>query len=477
MDTKKLHQKILDLAIRGKLVPQDPNDEPASVLLERIKAEKERLIKEGKIKRNKKENTSDKSPYRKVGSITNYELKITEGEVPFEVPESWAWCRLGVIAFLKAGFFVKAENIKSECQEELFPCYGGNGLRGYVETFTHEGFYSLIGRQGALCGNINLVNGKFHATEHAIVTTLHCDINSLWAFYTLKALNLNQYSIGAAQPGLSVERINKVFIPLPPLEEQQRIVSVIESAFALIDEIENNKLSLEQFIKQAKSKVLDLAIHGKLVSQDPNDEPASALLEKIKKEQKTAKIASDISHYPFEVPDSWVWTRLNEIASVSLGKTLDKGKNKGLFRTYLRSVNVRWSNIDLDDLKEMKFEDSEIERYSISYGDLLICEGGEAGRCAVWKYEDITMRYQNAIHRVRFNTKIVPDFYMYSLWNYHNSNILSEYCKGVTIKHLTGQSLALLYFPLPPLAEQKRIVSKIEEIFVQLDEIGKALKA
>ena len=125
----------------------------------------------------------------------------------------------------------------------------------------------------------------------------------------------------------------------------------------------------------------------------------------------------------------------------------------------------------------MKFEESEEERYSLLYGDLLICEGGEAGRCAIWKHANASMRYQNAIHRVRFNCGIISDFYMYVLWNYHNMNILDEFCKGVTIKHLTGQSLALLYFPLPPLTEQNRIISKIEELFTQLDNIEKALKA
>ncbi|GAB6013598.1 restriction endonuclease subunit S, partial [Viscerimonas tarda] len=168
---------------------------------------------------------------------------------------------------------------------------------------------------------------------------------------------------------------------------------------------------------------------------------------------------------------------LNDIANIALGKTLDKQKNKGEFKTYLRSVNIRWGHVDLDDLKEMKFEESELEKYNILEGDLLICEGGEAGRCAVWKNQSVSVRYQNAIHRVRFYAKINSDFYMYALWHYNNSEILEEYCKGVTIKHLTGQSLNLLYFPLPPLSEQKRIVSQIETIFNQLDEIEQSIKA
>jgi type I restriction enzyme S subunit len=233
-------------------------------------------------------------------------------------------------------------------------------------------------------------------------------------------------------PRLGTTDGQKAPFPLPPLAEQHRIVSVIESAFALIDEIEKNKASLEQIIKQAKAKTLDLAIHGKLVPQDPNDEPASVLLERIKCEQKTKKKTADISHYPFEIPKSWAWCRLIDIANIALGKTLDKQKNEGEFRTYLRSVNIRWGHVDLDDLKEMKFEESEFEKYNILDGDLLICEGGEAGRCAVWRNQPVSARYQNAIHRVRFYAKINSDFYMYALWHYNNSKILEEYCKGVS---------------------------------------------
>ena len=417
--------------------------------------------------------------------------------MPFEIPESWVWCRLGEICEINP-----KNNLNDETMVSFIPMtliLDGFSNKHTSETrrwakvkkgFTHfqEGDVGIAkitpcfeNRKSVILNNLKNRHGA-GTTELHILRPIFESFLSNYIIWFVKTEDfiingINSFTGAVGQQRVGKDIIEETYLPLPPLAELKRIVFAIESAFVLIDKIETNKQDLTQFIKQVKSKVLDLAIHGKLVPQDPNDEPASALLERIKKEQKTSKVASDISHYPFEVPESWVWTRLNEIANVSLGKTLDKEKNKGFFRTYLRSVNVRWGNIDLDDLKEMKFEDSEIERYSIAYGDLLICEGGEAGRCAVWKYENITMRYQNAIHRVRFNTKIVPDFYMYSLWNYHNNNILSEYCKGVTIKHLTGQSLALLYFPLPPLAEQKRIISKIEKIFNQLDEIEKSIKA
>ncbi|WP_292269017.1 restriction endonuclease subunit S, partial [Butyricimonas sp.] len=253
MDTKKLRQKILDLAIHGKLVPQDPNDEPASILLERIKTEKERLIKEGKIKRNKKSTSSD---------TPNYE------NVPFEIPSSWVWTTLGEMFTLQAGKNITTKDIyNTPDTKHRFPCYGGNGLRGYVSNYNKEGRYPLIGRQGALCGNINEAHGQFYATEHAVVVETYCETDIDWAVNVLVYLNLNQYATSTAQPGLSVGTISEVMIPVPPLAEQQKISQRISNWFTLIDQIEQGKADIQVAIKQTKSKILDLAIHGKLVPQ------------------------------------------------------------------------------------------------------------------------------------------------------------------------------------------------------------------
>ena len=296
MDTKKLRQKILDLAIRGKLVPQDPVDEPASVLLERIKAEKEQLINEGKIKRGKKAAKTSDTPH--------YE------NVPFEVPENWVWATLGDIFTLQAGKNITAKDI-SEKQDMVhcFPCYGGNGLRGYVSSYNREGRFPLIGRQGALCGNINEANGRFYATEHAVVVDTYCDTNIDWAINVLVYLNLNQYATSTAQPGLSVGTISEVVIPIPPLEEQQRISQKLNDWFCLIDQIEQGKTDLQATIKQTKSKILDLAIHGKLVPQDPNDEPAIELLKRI---NPKAEITCDNGHYE-NLPIGWTVCSLEDI--------------------------------------------------------------------------------------------------------------------------------------------------------------------
>ena len=235
MTGQELRNSILQMAVQGKLVPQDPNDEPAAVLLERIRAEKEKLIKEGKIKRDKHESViyrRGNSYYEKIDGV---ERRIDD-EIPFDIPESWAWCKVGAVFSLRAGKNISSSDIHTEDFDGAYPCYGGNGIRGYVAMPNRIGDYPIIGRQGALCGNVNRATGKFYATEHAVCvqTFAHTDVE--WACLFLEALDLNQYATATAQPGLAVAKINVVLIPLPPLAEQKRIVSKISELQFLIDE-------------------------------------------------------------------------------------------------------------------------------------------------------------------------------------------------------------------------------------------------
>ena len=198
MTGQDLKNSILQLAIQGKLVPQDANDEPASVLLERIKAEKQKLINEKKIKKEK--------PLP----------EITEDEKPFEIPESWEWVRLGEIFSMQAGKSIKADELNSEpncCHQ--YACFGGNGIRGYIGKSNQSGKHCIIGRQGALCGNVNIANGIFYATEHAVVVDQYCNTDVDWAYYFLTACNLNQYATATAQPGLAVSNIIEYSHPPP----------------------------------------------------------------------------------------------------------------------------------------------------------------------------------------------------------------------------------------------------------------------
>ena len=435
MNTKALRQKILDLAIHGKLVPQDPNDEPASVLLERIRAEKERLVKEGKIKRPKKTKaTSDKPHYE---------------NVPFEIPDNWVWTTLGEIFTLQAGKNITAKDIYTEKSEEFkYPCFGGNGIRGYVAISNKIGEYPIIGRQGALCGNINLAHGIFYATEHAVVVERYCDTDLMWGYYTLIALNLNQYATATAQPGLAVNVINDVAIPLPPLHEQQRISKSIKILFSFLDAIECKKLYLKTAISQTKTKVLDLAIHGRLVPQDPTDEPATELLKRI---NPKAEITSDNGHYQ-KLPEGWVITPMQILCAL-----VDGEKQNGIERI----------NLDVKFLRgEREAKVLTSGKYTAANTLLILVDGensGEVFRAPVDGYQGSTFK-QLSIHEEMYTD------YVLQVINLHRKT-LRENKVGSAIPHLNKKLFKAINVPIPPYEEQKRIVNAINQTFTILDKI------
>ena len=215
-----MQKSILQMAIQGKLVEQRPMEGTGEELYRQIQAEKQTLIKAGKIKKEK--------PL----------LEIAEDEIPFEIPESWKWVRIGKVFNLQAGKSVTSADIYEDYSpEHQYRCFGGNGCRGYVAEYNRSGHYALIGRQGALCGNINYADGLFYATEHAVVVEQFAGTDVLWCGYFLKALNLNQYATATAQPGLAVANINQVLIPLPPLAEQKRIVARLEELLPLCERL------------------------------------------------------------------------------------------------------------------------------------------------------------------------------------------------------------------------------------------------
>ncbi len=228
-----------------------------------------------------------------------------------------------------------------------------------------------------------------------------------------------------------------------------------------------------------RKKVIDLAIQGKLTEQLPSDGDAETLYAQIQEEKaklvkegkiKKDKPSSEISEDEilFDIPSNWKWVHLNEIAVSSLGKTLNKSTDKGDLCKYLCSINVQWNEINLDTVKMAKFEDSEKEKYKLYRDDLLICEGGDSGRCAIWD-SDEEMYYQNALHRVRFFCDISPRLYCYIIEYYKKSGIISFYTKGIGIQHLVQASLNALWLPLPPLSEQKRIVKKLQSVMSEID--------
>ena len=453
MNTKALRQKILDLAIHGKLVPQDPNDEPASVLLERIRDEKERLIKEGKIKRPKKSKaTSDKPHYE---------------NVPFEVPSSWVWTTLGEIFTLQAGKNITAKDIYTEKSEEYkYPCFGGNGIRGYVAISNKIGEYPIIGRQGALCGNINLAHGSFYATEHAVVVERYCDTDLMWGYYTLIALNLNQYATATAQPGLAVNVINDVAIPLPPLHEQQRISKSIKILFSFLDAIECEKLYLKTAISQTKTKILYLAIHGKLVPQDPTDEPATELLKRI---NPNAEITSDNGHYQ-KLREGWILTR---------------GKNIFNQMKSCHPFGEDFKYIDIDAIDNKRQKINKIKTIKVANAPSRASrytQKGDVVFSMVRPYlRNIAMVPENnCIASTGFyvcspKELLLTGFCYYLMVSDYVVNGLNQYMKGDNSPSINKKNVDDWFFPIPPLKEQHRIVAKIEEIFAQLDAIEASL--
>ena len=452
MDTKALRQKILDLAIHGKLVPQDPNDEPASVLLERIRTEKERLIKEGKIKKGKKSaKTSDKPHY------------------PYELPKGWEWITIGELFMLQAGKNITAKYISPEQSEShKYPCYGGNGIRGFVTNSNRRGEFPIIGRQGALCGNVNLAIGEFYATEHAVIVDRFSNTDLMWAYYTLIALNLNQYATATAQPGLAVSVINDVIVPIPPLQEQCRISKTITLLFSLIDEIEHGKQNLKDTIKQAKTKVLDLAIHGKLVPQDPNDEPASELLKRI---NSKAESISDNGHYQ-NLPKGWCLTTLESITN------------------YGSCVNVSVQEIPKDawvlELEDIEKDSAKIlcARHKKDREIKGVRHRFKAGDILYSKLRTYLNKVLIAPNEGFCTTEIIPISVKLGIHNKYICHVLRSQAfldytaqcgYGVKMPRLSTKDAQNGIIPLPPYNEQLRIVSMVEKLLADLGTIEESL--
>ena len=503
MNGKQLKNSILQWAIQGKLVPQDPNDEPASVLLEKIRQEKERLIKEKKIKRDKNASIiyrgEDNSYYEKI--LATGEVKCINDEIPFEIPKGWKWCRLKHICSMQAGKNISANKIFSDKSDSHpYRCVGGNGLRGYTENFNSHGHYSIIGRQGALCGCVNIEKGKFYATEHAVVVDTYEILSPLFMYYFLTALNLNKYATATAQPGLAVSNVLEVMCPLPPLNEGERIIEKLSLLIPLIENynvIQEKQDILNDSIKeQIKKSVLQEAIQGKLVPQITEEGSAQELLEQIKEEKrklvregKLKKSAlndsvifrGDDNKYweksgdnsvcideeiPFGIPASWSWCRLRNIASIKGGKRIPVGEKLTTENTghmYIRVADMKENTVKTDDIhyiSESIYQ--KIKSYTISTEDLYITVAGTIGSVGeIPKVFDNANLTENA-DKIVFRG-VCKKFLMYCLL----SNFVQSQIKKCTTK--VGQpKLAIvriedLLIPLPPIKEQYRIVHKIEQ--------------
>ena len=483
MDTKKLRQKILDLAIHGKLVPQDPNDEPASVLLERIRAEKERLISEGKIKRSRKTvRTTDTHHY--------------EQDVPFEVPQGWVWTTLGEIGNWQSG--ATPSRMQKEYYEGTIPWLKTGDLNdGLIteipEKITEKALEEtsvrlnpsgsvLIAMYGATIGKVGILTYPA-TTNQACCACIDYKINQMFLFYYLLANRETFVSIGGGgtQPNISKEKIVSFPLPLPPLAEQHRIVAEIERWFTLVDTIEQGKENLGTSIKQAKSKILDLAIHGKLVQQNPNDEPASELLKRI---HPKAKITCDNEHSR-KLPKGWYNTTLANMCNTTNG--LWKGKKPPFVKVgVIRNANfTKYFTLDYSKIEYIDVEQRAFEKKHLLHGDLIVEKSGGSdknpvGRAIFFDGEDGLFSFSNFTMclRCKDQTTLMSKYLFYLLLCiYSRGDMVAMQTQTTGLHNLLVEKFMAMTFPLPPFAEQKRIVQKIEELFSLLDCIEKALQA
>ena len=448
MNTKALRQKILDLAIHGKLVPQDPNDEPASVLLERIRDEKERLIKEGKIKRPKKSKTTSDKPH--------YE------NVPFEVPNSWVWTTLGEIGNWQSG--ATPSRLRKDYYGGNIPWLKTGDLNdGYIsdipeyitETALKETSVKLNPKDSVLIAMYGATIGKVGILSFPATTNQACCactdylVKKMYLFYFLLANREKFIAMGGggAQPNISKEKIVSTLIPLPPKQEQSRIVEGIEHWLSLVDCIEKNKDNLQRTIKEAKSKILDLAIHGKLVPQNPMDEPARELLKRI---NLKAEIISDNGHYQ-KLPEGWAVCQLDSIVSYEqptpyIVKSTDYDDSYSTpVLTAGKSFIIGYTNETngvFEKLPCIIFDDFTTDSKLV---DFPFKVKSSAMKILQVK-EDINIEYIAMFMSI---TRLIGDT--------HKRYWISEYSKNE--------------IPIPPKNEQDRIVKKVRLLLSRLDEI------
>ena len=468
MDTKALRQKILDLAIHGKLVPQDPNDEPASVLLERIRTEKERLIKEGKIKKGKKSaKTSDKPHY------------------PYELPKGWKWCKLGDIAYVGTGatplttckYYYENGNIawiNSSSTKVPFIAKASNFITRKAIEETNCLVYpkgtlviAMYG-EGKTRGQISelLIDAATNQACAAVCPYFEATKEYLKLFFEGNYLHIRALAEGGNQPNLSLGKIQNYEIPLPPLDEQKRILEQAKKLLLQVENIEKEKEKNKNSIKQAKAKILNLAIHGKLVPHDLNDEPASELLRRI---NPKAEIISDNGHYQ-KLPKGWC---------------LVKGKHIFNPMKSCKPIGETFKYIDIDAIDNKRQIISNVKILKVANAPSRasrFTQKGDVVFSLVRPYlRNIAIVSENdCIASTGFYvchpTEVLLPKYCYHLMiSDYVINGLNEFMKGDNSPSINKGDIDNWLFPIPPLAEQKRIVSKIEEIFSQFDAIETAL--
>ncbi|MCR5187414.1 MAG: restriction endonuclease subunit S [Treponema sp.] len=551
MNTKHLKAKILDLAIRGKLVPQDPSEGNAADLLKKIRKEKGGeslpLATAGKPSfatpsagSNAARNARSKNTsfIIKADDGKHYEqfsdgcLKDIEDEIPFEIPENWCWCRLqSIFDFIGGG---TPDKSKSEYWNGKIPWASVKDIKGLylnrtIDTITEQGLKA----GSSLCTKNELILVTRINPGKVIISNIETAINQDLKIARLKNQMCREYlrycfnffedrmyhdASGSTVKGVKIDYLNTFLFPLPPLPEQKRIVSAIEKAFEQIDIIEKNKDNLKNYIKQTKNKVLDLAIHGKLVEQNPQEGNAADLLQKIreekdssnseldsgaKKKSKTDKNTSfiikadDGKHYeqfadgslkdieeeiPFEEPSGWTWCRINEIAKDMADGPFGSNLKTEHYTTNKEARIIQLSNLSDEGWREentryttIKHATENISRSIVEAGNIVIAKMMPAGRAMICPdKEQMYVLSSDCVKLVPVEC-VYKQFLVRALNSPFFRNRVVDNVQGVTRQRTSISKLRSCYFPLPPFEEQKRIVMKLEQVFQQLDILEKSL--
>ena len=522
MDTKALRQKILDLAIRGKLVPQDPNDEPAEVLLERIREQKQQMLKEGKLKKKDIKNDTiifkgeDNLHYEKFQDGT---VKCIEDEIPFEIPEGWEWTRLGNLFSTITGNTPSTKDASLYGDE--YPFYKPTDLdAGFdvcfsEDTVSEKGYkngrilpvYSvLVTCIGATIGKTGYIRNSGICNQQINAILPNTFILPEYTYFCMCSEFEQQQiwtnSSATTLPILNKSKFDSLFFPIPPKAQQTRTVERIKELLHFVEIIQQEKRTLQETIKLTKSKILDLAIHGKLVPQDPNDEPASVLLEriraekeelirqgKIKRDKKESVIfkGDDNSYYervgdiisniddeiPFELPQNWEWSRLQTICYPITDGTHKTPTYSDSGYIFLSAKNITTGKINWNDIMYIpkSLHDELYSRVSPKMNDILLAKNGTTGVAAIVDREcEFDIYVTLALLRV-VNNNISSQYLLKIIASDTIQDYFKSSLKGIGVPNLHLEHIRTTLIPIPPINEQNKIAERIYQYYSLLDSI------
>ena len=491
MKAEDLRKSILQLAIQGKLVPQDPNDEPASVLLERIRIEKQKLIKEGKIKKDKGDSIIFKGDDNRHYEKTISEVKNITDEIPFDIPDSWCWVRLYDIVFIETG--KKDANFGDASGKYNFYTCAMEPIK--AKSYSYDGDYLILPGNGANVGMSIHYIGKFEAYQRTYLLSkktndisfpyLQIILNAYWKDYNKD----KQY--GSAIPYIKLGNLENFLVPMTSYKEQERIVAEIEKFEPLIaeyDKLEQQATKLDNEIyDNLKKSILQYAIQGKLVPQDPNDEPASVLLARIRAEKKAQLGKKYVESYiykgddncyyekvgknepvkledlPFDIPDTWAWARLKYVSDTQTGTTpsTSNPNNFGDYIPFIKPGDILNGRVNYFN-EGLSTEGIKSGRLINSGSILMVCIGGSLGKCVL---TDRNVSCNQQINTATPYQSISPLYLYYSLDSDYFYKTAKYNATGTATPIINRGLWENILIPIPPKSEQERICLKIKKMF------------